>query len=149
MQITRAAEYAIRGVIYLCSQPKGSVCLLSEISEKQEIPPSFLSKIFQNLARAGFVSSFRGTGGGFTLLKDPEEISLLDIVEVIDGQIALNVCLNNGSLCDNKPTCAVHTVWSDAQAYLISLLRNNTFADLVEKNRKLTEEASREPQPSD
>ena len=78
MQITRAAEYAIRGVLYLCMQPKGSVCLLSDISEKQDIPPSFLSKIFQNLARAGFVSSFRGTGGGFTLLKDPEEITLLD-----------------------------------------------------------------------
>ena len=139
MQITRAAEYAIRGVLYLCSQPKGAVCLLNEISEKQNIPPSFLSKIFQNLSRTGYVSSSRGTGGGFTLLRDPEEITLLDIVEAIDGQIALNVCLNNGSLCDNKPTCAVHRVWDDAQSYLTTLLNQSTFASLAEKNRKLAE----------
>ena len=114
MQITRAAEYAIRGVLYLSLQPKGSTCLLGEISEKQDIPPSFLSKIFQNLSRAGYVSSTRGTGGGFTLVKAPKDISLLDIVEAIDGQISLNVCLNNGAICDNKPTCAVHAVWGDA-----------------------------------
>jgi len=149
MQITRAAEYAIRGVLYLCLQPKGSVCLLSEISKDQSIPPSFLSKIFQNLARSGFVGSFRGTGGGFTLLKDPEEISLLDVIEAIDGQISLNVCLNDGFICENQPTCAVHRVWNDAQAYLTDRLRENTFASLAQKNRELAEEVSREPQPSD
>ncbi len=149
MQITRAAEYAIRGVLYLSSQPKGTVCLLSEISENQNIPPSFLSKIFQNLARAGYVSSSRGTGGGFSLLKDPKGVTLLDIVEAIDGQIALNVCLNNGSMCDNKPTCAVHRVWDDAQSYLTNLLSQSTFAALVEKNRKLAEETFMEPHPSD
>lgn len=149
MQITRAAEYAIRGMVYLSSQPEGSVCLLGEISERQNIPPSFLSKIFQNLAKAGFVSSFRGAGGGFMLLKDPNDITLLDVVEAIDGQIALNVCLNNGAMCDRQSICAVHCVWSEAQAYLLELLRKNTFAELVEKNRQLLDQASREPHPSD
>jgi Rrf2 family protein len=149
MQITRAAEYAIRGVLYLSLQPEGSVCLLNEISEKQDIPPSFLSKIFQNLARSGFVNSTRGTGGGFSLIKSPKDITLLDIVEAIDGQIALNVCLNAGSSCDNKPTCSVHAVWNDAQNYMIDLLKENTFAVLANKNRSLAQEISREPQPSD
>ena len=149
MQITRAAEYAIRGMLYLSLQPRGAVCLLKDISEKQDIPPSFLSKIFQNLAKAGYIDSKRGTRGGFALLKDPEDITLLDIVEEVDGQISLNVCLNNGSLCDNTSICAVHSVWNDAQAYLIDLLRKNTFAMLAEENRRLTQEASREPQPSD
>ncbi|NQU08392.1 MAG: Rrf2 family transcriptional regulator [Candidatus Abyssubacteria bacterium] len=149
MQITRAAEYAIRGVLHLCSQPEGSVCLLNEISKQQGIPPSFLSKIFQNLAKAGFVSSARGTGGGFMLLKDPGDITLLDIVEVIEGQISLNVCLTNGSVCGNRPTCAVHGVWKDAQKYMIDLLRENDFASLVEANHKLAEEVSREPHPGD
>ena len=122
---------------------------MSDISELQNIPPSFLSKKFQNLSKAGFVSSLRGAGGGFTLVKDPSEITLLDVVEAIDGQIALNVCLNNGQVCDNKPTCAVHSVWHEAQMYLLDLLRKNTFESLVEKNRELIEETSREPQPSD
>jgi Rrf2 family protein len=149
MQITRAAEYAIRGVLYLCQQPEGSVCLLSEISERQRIPPSFLSKIFQNLARAGIVASSRGTGGGFTLIKNPRDISLLDVVEAIEGQISLNMCLSNGQTCENRPTCAVHFVWREAQNHLLDLLKKKNFAELAQLNRKLFEEASREPQPSD
>jgi Rrf2 family protein len=149
MQITRAAEYAIRGVLYLCQQPEGSVCLLSEISERQRIPPSFLSKIFQNLARAGIVASSRGTGGGFTLIKDPHDISLLDVVEAIEGQISLNMCLSNGQTCENRPTCAVHFVWREAQNHLLDLLKKKNFAELAQLNRKLFDEASREPQPSD
>ena len=149
MQITRAAEYAIRGVLYLCSQPEGSMCLLSEISEKQGIPPSFLSKIFQNLAKSGMVNSFRGTGGGFTLLKDPREITLLDVLEAIEGPISLNVCLTNGQPCDNQPTCPVHPIWRDAQRYLTDLLGHQSFADLVAASRKLEGQNAREPQPSD
>ena len=149
MQITRAAEYAIRGVLYLSLQPEGSVCLLSEISEKQDIPSSFLSKIFQNLARAGYVNSTRGTGGGFTLVKAPGDISLLDIVEAIDGQIALNVCLNDGAMCDNRRVCAIHAVWDDAQRYMVDLLKKNTFAILADENRRLADAASPEPPPGD
>jgi len=149
MQITRAAEYAIRGVFYLCSQPEGSVCLLSEISENQKIPPSFLSKIFQNLAKVGIVSSFRGTGGGFTLIKDPSDITLLEVLEAIEGPISLNVCLNNGNTCENRPTCPVHPIWKDAQQYLTTLLGNRNFEELVRAHRELAENVSREPQPSD
>jgi Rrf2 family protein len=149
MQITRAAEYAIRGVLYLCQQPEGAVCLLGEISERQNIPPSFLSKIFQNLARAGIVSSSRGTGGGFTLIKDPREITLLEVVEAIEGQISLNMCLSNGQSCENRPTCPVHSVWREAQNHLLGLLKKKTFAELAEANRKLVEEVAREPQASD
>jgi Rrf2 family protein len=149
MQITRAAEYAIRGILYLSSQPKGSVCLLSEISERQLIPPSFLSKIFQNLSRAGLVNSSRGTGGGFALTKDPHEITLLDVLEAIEGQISLNVCVTNGNACGNQPVCAVHDVWCKAQDNLLEMLRSRTFGELAEANRKLAEEAAREPQASD
>jgi len=149
MEITRAAEYAIRGVLDLCSQPTGSVSLLSEISERQEIPPSFLSKILQKLAKDGIVSSSRGAGGGFSIGKDPHEITLLDVLEAVEGQISLNVCLSNGEVCKNRPTCAVHIVWREAQEQMVSLLRDRTFAYLAETNRKLAEEAVREPQPSD
>ena len=149
MQITRATEYAIRGVLYLCSQPEGSVCLLSEISENQKIPPSFLSKIFQNLAKVGIVSSFRGTGGGFALIKNPSEITLLEVLEAIEGPISLNVCLIDGNSCENRPTCAVHPIWKDAQQYLTTLLGSRDFEKLVRAHRELADGASREPQPSD
>jgi Rrf2 family iron-sulfur cluster assembly transcriptional regulator len=139
MQITRAAEYAIRGLLDLCSQPEGSVCLLSEVSERQNIPASFLSKIFQNLSKAGMVSSSRGTGGGFVLAMDPRDISLLDVLEAIEGRVSLNVCVNNGTICENMPTCAVHPVWCEAQEHLVQLLGNRNFAELAKANRKLSE----------
>ena len=149
MQITRAAEYGIRGVLYLASQPKGTVCLLNEISERQNIPPSFLSKIFQNLARAGLVTSSRGSRGGFMLAKDADQITLLEVLEAIEGQMQLNVCLNNGSACENVSHCAVHEVWNEAQDYMLNLLRQHTFGELAETNRRLAEQVSREPHPSD
>ncbi|MBI5118549.1 Rrf2 family transcriptional regulator [Candidatus Poribacteria bacterium] len=149
MQITRASEYAIRGVLDLCMQPKGAVCLLNEISERQNVPPSFLSKIFQNLARAGIVSSSRGTGGGFTLLKPPEDINLLDVLEAIEGQIEMNVCLGNGDVCGNRSVCPVHDVWREAQDQLFATLRKQSFAQLAEASRRRREEAAREPQASD
>jgi Rrf2 family iron-sulfur cluster assembly transcriptional regulator len=140
MQITRASEYAIRGILDLCSQPEGSVCLLSDVSERQQIPTSFLSKIFQNLGKAGMVSSSRGTGGGFVLTKSSSEITLLDVLQAVEGQISLNVCVNNGQACENQPKCAVHPVWREAQEYLSQLLGKHTFAELVEANRKLSDQ---------
>jgi len=95
------------------------------------------------------VSSTRGTGGGFTLVKDPNEITLLDVLEAIEGQIALNVCLLNGNSCENRPICAVHEVWREAQDSLIELLKRRSFAELAEANRLKSEAAAREPQASD
>ncbi len=149
MQITRASEYAIRGVLYLSSQPEGSTCLLSEISERQKIPPSFLSKIFQNLSRAGIVSSSRGTGGGFALIKHPRDITLLDVLQAIEGEISLNICLSNGETCENRPTCPVHEIWREAQEQLLSLLKSHNFAELAQNNSRLVEDFAREPQASD
>lgn len=149
MEITRAAEYAIRGVLDLCSQPAGSVSLLSEISERQEIPPSFLSKILQKLAKDGIVSSSRGAGGGFMIGKDPREITLLEVLEAVEGRVALNVCLDNGKVCGNRPTCAVHPVWREVQEQMLNRLRSKSFAELAEASRTLADEAAREPQPSD
>jgi Rrf2 family protein len=130
-------------------QPKGSVCLLSEVSERQKVPASFLSKIFQHLSKAGIVSSSRGTGGGFMLTKTPEDITLLEVLEAIEGRIALNVCLSNGDVCGNRPVCPVHEVWRDAQEQLFTTLRKHSFADLAATTRKRADEAAREPQPSD
>jgi Rrf2 family protein len=147
MQITRATEYAIRGLLDLCSQPEGTVCLLSEVSERQNIPPSFLSKIFQNLAKAGMVSSFRGSGGGFVLARDPRQITLLDVLEAIEGRLALNVCVTNGQVCERQPTCVVHPVWREAQDEVIEILSRHDFASLAEANRKQMGKSSGQSMP--
>ena len=89
--ITRKTDYAIRCVLHLAEAGK-DVLMVNEIAKEQDIPKSFLAKILQKLAKAGIVESLRGVKGGFRLAKKPEDISLLDVVELMEGPVAMNVC---------------------------------------------------------
>ena len=100
MQITRQADYAVRAVHYLATLESGSRAATSQIAEKKHIPPSFLAKIISQLSVAGLLHTSRGARGGVSLARDPEEISLLDVVEAIDGPIMLNECVRD---LENSP----------------------------------------------
>jgi Rrf2 family protein len=132
MQLTRAADYAVRVMIHLASQPEGAVVTKTVLAKASEAPESFLSKILQTLARAGLIQARRGVVGGFLLLPRGAEASLLDVVESIDGPIALNICLNAGS-CDRAPGCTAHEVWVEAQAAMLSVLRAAKIAELAKE----------------
>ncbi len=96
MQLTRAADYAVRVMIHLAAQPEGTVVSKALLAKAAEAPESFLSKILQSLARGGLIQARRGTVGGFSLLPLGAEASLLGVVEAIDGPIALNLCVTSG-----------------------------------------------------
>src|ERR1043165_3169001 len=100
MQITRAGEYAVLGLMCLARRPVASVVMIDEVSREEKIPKSFAAKIFQSLAKAGLVKSNRGTGGGFTLLQQPENITVLNVIEAIEGKIAFQRCLS-----EDEPQC--------------------------------------------
>ena len=97
MQLTRAADYAVRVMIHLASQPRGSSCLQNILAKAAEAPESFLSKILQTLARAGLIQARRGVAGGFSLLAAARKLLYSMLMESIDGPVALNVCLTSGS----------------------------------------------------
>ena len=99
MQITRQADYAIRAILYLSSLNPTDKAATSLIAEKQEIPPSFLAKIISQLWIAGLIHTSRGAKGGVTLARDPAAISLLDVVEAIDGPVSLNECTIDPRAC--------------------------------------------------
>ena len=80
-------------MLRLVQQPAGQPVMIDAVSKEEGIPKSFLAKIFQDLAKAGLLRSQRGAGGGFTLAKSPDNISVLEIIEAIDGKIALQRCL--------------------------------------------------------
>jgi Rrf2 family protein len=130
MQITRAADYAVRVMIHLASQPEGAVVSKSMLAKASESPESFLSKILQTLARAGLIQARRGVVGGFSLLARGAQATLLDVVESIDGPIALNVCLNSGE-CRREAECAAHEVWVRAQSAMLSVLREAKIAEMA------------------
>jgi len=131
MRLTRAGEYAVRCVLYLTIQGRGVLTPRKEIAQAMEIPDQFLGKIARDLAKAGIIEIVQGARGGFRLLRPMEEITLLDVVEAVIGEIFLNDCILNPDSCKRVPTCAVHVVWEKARNQLRDTLRGATFSQLL------------------
>ena len=131
MQITRQADYAIRAVLYISKLGANQRAATSQIALEQHIPPSFLAKIISQLSIAGLLQTSRGARGGVTLARLPEEISLLDVVESIDGPIALNECTSVSGTCQFGDDCPMRPIWCNTQDELIARLRSTNFASVL------------------
>jgi len=97
MQITRQADYAVRAVLYLARLEPNQRAATSQVAKEQHIPPSFLAKIISQLSIAGLLHTSRGARGGVTLARQPKDITLLEVIESIDGPIMLNECVGENS----------------------------------------------------
>lgn len=131
MELTRKGEYAIRGIVYLATRPDDQVCLLSDIAAAVDVPPTFLAKIFQQFSKIGLVKSYRGTGGGFILGRAADKITLLEVVEAVEGPIIPNRCVINKGDCPRDATCNVHPVWIDVQSQVREILGKVTLQNLA------------------
>jgi Rrf2 family protein len=131
MQLTRAADYAVRAMIHLASLPQGTRATLSGLASSAECPEHFLAKILQRLVRARLVTSRRGEGGGFELGRPADAMSLLDVVEAIEGTLNLNFCLSAPETCARAPRCAAHLVWAEAQEAMSAVLKRASIASLA------------------
>ncbi len=131
MQITRQADYAVRAVLYLARMGSEQRAATSQIAQEQQIPPSFLAKIVSQLSVAGLLQTSRGARGGVSLARPPEQISLLEVVEAIDGPILLNECVSGNGACTFGDDCPMQPIWCDAQAELVRRLRTTTFDQFI------------------
>ena len=131
MQITRSGEYGLKGLLFLARQPSEKLVLVSEISKLQNIPETFLAKIFQRLSKAGVLRSSRGSKGGFSLGKPAASITMRAVIEAIDGPIVLNRCLRREGECKEDEICPIYQVWSKAQQQLLEILDHTTMEDLA------------------
>ena len=134
MQITRQADYAVRAVLHLAHNGDQRIAT-SAIAEKQRIPPSFLAKIISQLSIAGVLHTSRGARGGVTLARDAKDITLLEVVEAIDGPIQLNECVGENGTCSFDSDCPLRPVWCDAQEELVGRLKGTNFADMKAKDK--------------
>jgi len=128
MQITRQADYAIRAMVYLAQLGAEHRAATSQIALDKKIPPSFLAKIVSQLSVAGLLQTSRGAHGGVSLARSPEQISLLDVVEAIDGPILLNECVGENGTCTFGDSCMIRPIWCDAQKELVERLRSTSFS---------------------
>lgn len=138
MKITRQTEYAVRTMFYLSERGWDGRVPTAVISGAEDIPHPFLTKVISRLMAAGLVTTSRGMGGGVALARSPEEITLLQVVEAIEGPLLLSYCLLRSGMCELEPGCAVQDAWADVQANLVRGLDAVTMAELVRRQEAYT-----------
>lgn len=136
MQITRQTEYAIRTMLELVRAPQDEFVSTRYISEQQDIPEDFLKKTLKLLVLAGLISTQRGVKGGIALARPAGEITLVDIIEAVEGNIALNVCLAPGCNCPNQPGCPVSRNLARAQQAMLNELRKESLEDMLRSSKE-------------
>jgi Rrf2 family iron-sulfur cluster assembly transcriptional regulator len=123
--LSKTCEYAVQAVIYMADRKQDEYLSQHEIANALNIPPHFLGKILQSLARNGLVVSVRGKFGGFQIAKKSTEITILDIIEAVEGKPFLGGCLLGLPGCNDKIPCFAHTKWGKIKGDLIKLLDIN------------------------
>lgn len=129
--IRRNSDYALRSLAYMAGFPSGKRLTVKLIAQKQSVPIAFLRKIFQRLSLKRIITSRRGPGGGFYLLKEPQQISLKEILESVQGRITLSDCLWESNLCNRSRICKIKPGLSVIQKKLIKLLDKYTLKDFL------------------
>jgi len=127
MRLTRAADYAVRGMLYLASVNGRRRVLINEIAKAESVPTSFLAKIFQQLRKAGLVASHRGTKGGFRLRLSPKYIRLRDIIEAAQGPVT--VTWNGNGQSSPSP---LDSICEKIDAQIVETLEETSLCDLVD-----------------
>lgn len=131
MQVSRRVDYALRAAIHLARQKPEQPTSVSEISQVEGIPKKFLEKILQDLIQDGVVVSRRGARGGYLLARSPAEVSFREVMEAVEGPIALNVCVGEKDQCSVSSSCSMRRIWAEGQRRLDDLFSSTKLIDLV------------------
>lgn len=141
MTLSQKCQYAVRSLLELAKIYGRGPVRISEIAEKQAIPPRFLENILNELKSSGLVESRRGAQGGYLLAKGPAEVTVGQIIRLVDGPLDPVKCIgdSNTPCCGLKQGCSLIHLWNRAKAALEDIYDNTTFADLVEEDRRLSQ----------
>ena len=136
---SKGCEYAIRALAHVSQSPQNVRFQAKTICEKAGIPESFTRKVFQALVQADFLEAARGPGGGYALTKDPNVISLLEVIQAVDGEETFEGCIMGLEECNAEKPCPLHAVWTNAKGGLMNQLEARTLMDLIDTVRKRAE----------
>lgn len=133
MIYTDSGKYAIRALTYMAARPdKDNPVAAADVAEAEEIPPYYLAKVLQDLARADLLSSVRGRGGGFLLKRAPEDIAVLEILEAVENVRRLTTeCVLGLDQCNDDVPCPLHNTWKQFRENLLANLHKLTLRDMV------------------
>ena len=138
MNISAKSKYAVRALVELAERAASDPSIpvrLTDIAAGREIPLQFLEQLFSTLRRAGVLRSRRGASGGYLFARSPEQVTVLDVVEALDGLLKPAICTQGE--CAHLVDCGVASVWIEAKDAVEQVLAASTIADLVERERRL------------
>ena len=147
MRLSRKGEYALRAMIVLgMNYGKGPV-QIQEIAEREKIPRKFLEQILLELKKAGLLQSRRGAGGGYQLIRPPEEVTLARVIRIIDGPLAPLSCVSSHAhvRCPEQDTCELYGVMLDVRNAIAEVLENVSVADIGKNSRRRARTRKAEP----
>jgi len=138
MRLSTRTRYGVRLMLALAVNYGKGILLLKDIAEKEEISEKYLSQIIIPLRTGGLVNSVRGAKGGYSLAKSPAEITVKEIVEILEGDICLTDCLKDSASCERITECATKRVWEKLSGAISDVLGSITLAGLAEDARRLS-----------
>jgi Rrf2 family protein len=138
LRLTKAADYAVVAMIHLACLPEDAVEQRGDIAAAHDIPSVFMAKVLRSLVKAKLLRSNRGAQGGFSLARSASEITLLDIVEAVEGSLGLTDCSDGSARCARSATCSAQPLWISIQTRMADLLRGTTLEDVVSAPHRKT-----------
>lgn len=141
MKISYRGDYVLKIILDLSLVFGKGIRSIKDISKRQDIPEKFLEQIITTLKRAGYVKTIRGAKGGVLLSKDPAEITLGEIIRLVDGPTSPIACVSRSGYasCDFENRCAFRDVFRDIRDRVNDIVDQTTFADMVAKARRMGE----------
>lgn len=145
MKLSTRGRYATRALLDVAlNQDEGPV-RLRDVAERQRISLQYLEHLITPLIASGILRSVRGPHGGVLLVKSPDEITLSEVIQLVEGSIAPVECVSNPSLCDRSSSCVTRTVWEEMKTAIEKILNSTTIRDLMERQQQADEPDSLVP----
>ena len=134
MKISTKGRYGLRTLMDIAIHQAQGPVNLNDIAERQSISAKYLWQIVNLLKTAGFVRGMRGPKGGYILLRDPAQITLLDVIQVLEGPVSLVECVDDPHFCDRADKCVAHSIWEEASQTIRGALNNITLAEILRRH---------------
>ena len=136
MKLSTKGRYGTRALLELALHWDEGPVLLKDIAQRQQIPLSYLEHLIGPLIAARIVKSTRGSRGGVSLCKPPQEIRLSEVIQLLEGSIAPVECVNNPDICPRSDFCVTQDIWGEVKEAISKVLESTTLQDLVKRQEQ-------------
>ena len=136
MKLSTKGRYGVKAMVDLALHYGGDPVSIKSISERQGISEYYLEQLFSPLRKSKLINSMRGAQGGYVLSRDPKDITVAEIMEVLEGPIEISNCIE-GSSCNNLDCCATRLLWAKIKNSIDSVTKSTTLEDIVNDYKKM------------